>query len=313
MYLRRLKPLTSAPALRFGSLVHTSLENWYCPGGERGPHPADTFEHAYAEQLKELNKIGFRDEDETWHEAGELGVKMLEHYVDTYGEDDEYEVVASEQKFEMPVISSRGNRVGIYVGVLDLLMRHKPTGWLEIWDHKTAKTIKTGHLVLDSQKSGYWTFGVDWMKRRGTLKTTEKLRTIRFNFLRKAPPDDRPFEVEPTTGRKLFLNQNGTVSKQQPSEYFVRYPVPMSEAERELERMMVVEELRDMALVRAGKLGIYKNPSSFHCPGCPVRDICELHQVGGDYEEMARLTMEPKREWVPVEYKTEAWEYDREH
>jgi hypothetical protein len=289
------------------------MEAWYCPGAERGEYPSIVFQDAYDDQLTELSKIGFRDEDEQWHEAGELGVAMLDHYVDVYGEDDEYEVVAKEQKFEMPVVSQRGNTVGIYVGVLDLLMRHKPTGYLEIWDHKTAKQIKTNHLALDSQKSGYWTFGVDWLLERGILRSTEKLRTIRFNFLRKALPDTRAWKHDPVTGQKLYLNMNGSVSQKQPTPYFLRQPVPMSEAERDLERLMVVEELRDMALVRAGKLGIYKNPSMFNCPGCPVREICELHQVGGDYEEMAALTMQPKNTWKPLDYKDEAWTYDKEH
>lgn len=308
----RLKPMTAAIHFRFGGLIHAALEGYYKPGKKRGPHPAGLFEKAYEAELKDQVKMGFKDEDGSWHEAGELGVAMLEHYIDTYGADDEYEVVAAEQRFESPIVTPRGNRVGIYVGVVDKIMRHLPTGFLEIWDHKSAKSIDTSWLALDTQKSGYWTFGVDWLLRKGILKDTEKLRTIKFNFLRKAKTDERKWTHGPQ-GQKIYLNQNGSVSKQQPSPFFLRAPVPMSEYERELERVMVTGQLRDIALVRAGKLDMYKSPSKFNCMGCDVRDVCEIHQVGGDHEEMARLTMVAKGEWTPIDYKQEAVEADLEH
>jgi hypothetical protein len=304
-YMRRLKPRVAAPPLRFGTLIHASLDSYYKKGYTRGRRPSAVFRAKYKKELVEQVGMGFKDEDGKWEEAEELGADMLDHYVRHYGKDDEYEVVATEQRFESPIVTQRGNTVGIYVGVVDKLMRHIPTGWLEIWDHKSAKTIDTSYLALDSQKSGYWTFGVDWLVRKGILAETEKLRTIKFDFLRKAKEDQRHFRVEPMSGRRIYLNLDGSDSQKQPSDYFKRVPVPMSEAERELERLMVAEQLRDMALTRAGKLGIYKSPSKFNCGGCAVRDLCELHQVGGDFEEYASLMMVPKGEWTPIDYKNE--------
>jgi len=311
-YMLRLKPRTAATPLRFGVLLHKALEGYYKPGVKRGPHPSGLFEQAYEAELKEQVKMGFKDEEGTWSDAGELGVSMLDHYIDNYGADDEYEVLSTEHRFEQPISTPGGHRVGIYVGVLDLLMRHRPSKLLEIWDHKGVKSIDTGYLTLDSQSSGYWTYGVDSLLRKGILKDLRSLRTIRFNFLRKAKPDERAWEHGPD-GQKLYQNKDGTVSKVQPSAYFIRHPSPRSERERELERLMVVGELRDIRLVRAGKLDMYKSPSKFNCMFCDVRDICELHQNGGDYEEMARLTMIPKGTWQPEEYKKEAIEYELEH
>jgi PD-(D/E)XK nuclease superfamily len=310
--MRRLKPKTAATPLRFGSLLHTALEGYYIPGKKRGPHPTGLFEKAYEQEFKDQVKLGFKDEDGTWSELGELGISMLDHYIATYGADDEYEVIAAEQRFESPIVTPRGNRVGIFIGVIDLVMRHLPTKYIELWDHKGMKSISTGHLSLDSQKSAYWTYGVDWLLKKGILKDGAKLRTFRYNFLRKAKPDEREWEHGPD-GQKLYLNKDGTVSKVQPSAHFVRWPVPMSEATRELQRQMVIGELRDISLVRAGKLDMYKSPSMFNCMSCDVRDICELHEHGGDFEEMAALTTIPKDEWTPIEYTREAIEDELEH
>jgi hypothetical protein len=30
--------------------------------------------------------------------------------------------------------------------------------------------------------------------------------------------------------------------------------------------------------------GAYKNPGKFTCPGCWLFDVCELHEVGADWE-----------------------------
>src|SRR3989304_5796714 len=87
-------------------------------------------------------------------------------------------------------------------------------------------------------------------------------------------------------------------------------PQPGADTEQQNHHLTALEELREMRLVRAGKMAIYKNPSKFNCGGCPVRDICELHQAGADHEAMTRLTMVPRGEWISEEYKTEAVEFE---
>lgn len=42
-------------------------------------------------------------------------------------------------------------------------------------------------------------------------------------------------------------------------------------------------EAREMRLCRSGKLGVYKNPDR-HCGYCEYRDMCEIHESGGDWE-----------------------------
>lgn len=301
----RIKPKHAAPPLRFGSLVHKSLEKFYRPGLKRGPRPATTFQKLYAAELKEQTAIGFRDEDGTWHNAAELGVGMLEHYYETYGKDDLYEIVATEQAFEVPVLNPRSGRVMFhYVGILDGIWRNRSSRKLGIADHKTAKAISTAHLALDEQAGSYWTWGVDWLYEKGILKPNQRLEGIIFNFLRKALKDDRPQNDEglylnqPTKAELKEFGDNypGSVSKNQPPVYFHRENTYRTEPEREKKRRDVLNEVREMGMVRDGKLAIYKNPGQMNCGGCGFKDICELEEAGADWEALRDATMAP---WDP--------------
>lgn len=196
-YNRGLKQVgTDAPALRFGTLVHQSLEKFYKPGLKRGPRPATTFEKLYYRDLKEAEKsFGMTIEDE-WVDAVALGIDMLENYWDVYGKDEEYKVLATEQTFKVPVYSraKRGKILFYYVGTLDGVWLHRPTKKCVITDHKTAKAIESliQSLPQDDQAGAYWTFGVDWLYGQGIIPKKQKLHGMMYNILRKGLRDDRP-------------------------------------------------------------------------------------------------------------------------
>lgn len=306
-YMRKLEPKVAATPLRFGTLIHTALEQYYTSangGLKRGPHPADTFERAYEEELESARKMGFKDEDGVWHDAAELGVDMLEHYVEFYGADDEWAVIASEIKFEAPVLDSvTGKQIGTYVGVLDNVLRHRGTGAIWMRDHKSTKQIQTAYLSRDDQASGYWTYGLDALIKYGIVTPDTPFQGIEFNFLRKGIRDRRPQNEE---GK--YLNQDGSVSKVQPSPFFKRQMVYKGEVERQFTRQRVAAELKEIALVKTGKLELLKTPDKQHCNYCDVNDICDLHESGADWEEMMRLMMMPRKE-----FKREAIEYEHNH
>jgi len=81
-YLEKRRNLQEAPALSFGNLIHQALEARYPPGIKRGPHPAETFKGLYEEWTAKNYDLGMKDSDDEWQKAGELGVDMLENYVD---------------------------------------------------------------------------------------------------------------------------------------------------------------------------------------------------------------------------------------
>lgn len=191
---------TKLGALWFGTGIHLALEHWYIPGFKRGIDPRETWEAFVGEQVAHLKvemlSDGGRDDgrDVVWMEAGELGTAILTNYLDTYGEDENWEVISPEQTFQV-LVPRPGTRTPIvrYAGTFDLVGRdHARNGHLYLWDHKTAKAIQTGHLPLDDQAGSYWAVATHTLQRQGLIGPKETLKGIEYNFLMKSPPDDRP-------------------------------------------------------------------------------------------------------------------------
>lgn len=316
-YNHRLKPNQEAPALRFGTLVHAALEVRYPPGIKRGPKPAETFEKLFVEELKEAERSwGFRDSDGEWADAGELGVNMLEHYVEVYGRDEEWKVIASEMTFQVPVYGVQDEETGLwlpaeedegdlathlfnYVGTMDGVWESRMDGNLWVNDYKTTsgnpEKEAMGKLVLDEQGTAYWTWGVDYMMEKGLLKPRHRMSGMLYTFLRKGKKDPRPVNAE-----GQCLNQDGSVSKKQPQPYFHREPVYRDREQCDRARARAIHEFTEMQLRRQGKLPIYKSPGlSFphqQCKGCAFFDLCELDEIGEDYTDLQKAAF---REWDP--------------
>jgi hypothetical protein len=156
---------------------------------------------------------------------------------------------------------------------------------------------------------------------------SEHIDGMLFNFIRKAKRGDRPqnedgyFTNKPTkqnyidalTGKRGFnpkwkleemrefaerrsYTVLGDVSKVQPAPYHARVPIRRAWTERENARTRVLQEFADIEAVRSERAGHYKNPSQFTCGGCWAFDICELHEIGQDWEELRSLTT---RKWEP--------------
>ncbi len=282
-----LRPAVSAPALRFGTLVHAAMEAYYKPGTKRGPAPHRTFKKLAAKDVEEAGHLGYRDEDGVWSNAIEMGYLMLEAYSSEYGKDEKWRVIATEQPFETPIKNpATGRTVGVYVGIMDGIWQNLENDELWVPDHKTAKAINTKYLALDEQAGAYWTFGVDWIRAQGMLKDDQQLSGMLYNFLRKGKPDTRPTN---TAGQSL--NENGSVSKQQPVPLFLRQPVYRDEVDGARVRERVYQQMYDMYMVRRGEYPAYKTPGSMNCGMCAHFDVCELHETGADWEEFARQTM----------------------
>lgn len=318
-YNERRKPIDERPALRFGTLIHAALEARYPKGIKRGPKPAETFEKLYlADQKKQEAKWGMRVDDE-WEEALGLGIAMLEHFIEEYGRDEEWEVIASEMTFKTPVYTppNPGAEGGYlladgtpvtnkkvlfyYVGTIDNVLRSRmdQSVFLNDWKTTINDPVKEGQGkgVLDEQATAYWTWGADALIRDKILKPrdVQNLAGMLYTFLRKAKKDPRPQDDK--TGARL--NQDGSISKKQPPPYFHRELVYRSEHEREEARQRAVSEFVEMEMRRAGALPIYKTPETGqmgHCGYCPVRDYCEIQEQGGDWKELRGLTTQ---EWDP--------------
>lgn len=321
------KPLVAMPALRFGTLIHKALASYYILGTKRGIHPGIGFEQAYQDELKiNSEKFGAKvkdiEGDEKWVNALELGLAMMSNYVDEYGDDDQWEVLATEVPFETVVYhracscktsafctcghrGKAGKPWFLYVGVMDGIWRRRKDKTLWIPDHKSTAGIgdsKLNYLVMDDQAGSYWSFGVQWMVQQEILKKNQNLNGMLYNFLRKALPDVRPSRL--VNGKRMYLNQPtkksplGEVSKQQPSPYFLRQPIHRGEYDRARVMLRAEVDYDRIERFRSGQLPTTKNPGMFTCPSCWARDACELHETGSDWVNFVKETT---REWDPYE------------
>lgn len=338
-YLELLKPKTEAPALRFGSLIHKALEIRYPKGVKRGPHPAKTFAKLFDAELSEAEtKWGFTDSDGDWANARDLGVAMMNAYVDEYGKDEQYKVLASEMTFRVPVLNPNTGKVAFYyVGTIDGLWEDRRDKAKLLNDYKTTKNNPKDldYLALDDQADAYWTWGVDFLRQEGLLKPSDKLKGMIYTYLRKGFPDERPQNADgnrlnkpkkdalvvaadnvglETKGLKVDelvaelealgvdTAQLGEISKDQPAPLFHREKVFRSDVEREFVRPMAYSEAKEMFQARKGKLDIYMNPGGAppmnNCRFCGFKELCEIKKVGGDLDAMVKATM---KTWDPYD------------
>lgn len=278
-YVDRLAPVREKGALVFGTGVHHALEHYYPPGKKRGPHPARTFEEWFAEHSSSFSQW---DDEGNKVDALDLGVAMLEQYVDTYGKDPDIEVIQPEMSVSVDVYDDKGRYVCTLVGKIDTVVRLRSTGRLLLWDHKTAKTIEQNMGVIGGypeQGLSYLWLATHFLRSEGTLGEDEFIDGIVFNWLRKALPDDRPQNED-----GHYLNKDGSVSKRQPPPFFYRQelrvaPRSLVEWQRRLVREQWVRER-----MADGRFPLYKSPTKDCSWDCEFRDMCELHEMGADWK-----------------------------
>jgi hypothetical protein len=292
-YVERLRGPQSDVKLVFGDLIHQALAAYYKKGKKRGPHPRITFEKLCSKLSEEQEQTLWADDEIV--DFRELGINMLDRYVEHWKEaDKEYRIISSEQTFNLPIGRINGFKIR-YVGTIDGVWRHMPSGKIRFAEHKTAASISASALPMDEQVGAYWTYGPRWLRLKGILKEDERLDGVLYNWLRKAIKDENGSWDE--QGRKL--NKDGTVSKRQPPKYFDRQLTFRGDFEAERVKERVRHEVEDMLAARGNPDMIYKNPGPQfmpNCKFCSFRDMCELHETGNDWEafkKAAFTTWEP--------------------
>lgn len=215
-YIHKLKPIREQPALKFGSMVHEALELRYPPGIKRGPKPAESFEKIFKREQQSVEAAWKMRVDEEWEDALTLGVNMMENYVEMYGRDEDWKVIASEMTFKVPVylpndytnpllalldlpaaVLTGQEPLFYYVGTMDGVWENRIDGGVRINDYKTCggDPVKEalGKHSLDEQATSYWTWGVDWLESQKILKDRQirELDGMLYTFLRKGMKDLR--------------------------------------------------------------------------------------------------------------------------
>lgn len=268
-------------ALWFGIGVHEALAAWYLKGQKRGPHPAETFAKWHGDEVRYI-RAAMAERDSEWYdepryeEAGELGVAMLEAYVDKYGRDPSWDVLYIETPFKVK-ITRGGKPIGRFWSTFDGVYRDLDDGLVYLMEHKTASAIDTAYLEIDDQGGSYFSVATQVLRARGVLGTNENIAGVTYNFLRKSLPDDRPVNEE-----GLSLNKDGSVSKKQPTVAFVRHLVERAPSEVRSQMDRMADEIAVMNAMRDGIIPVTKTPTK-QCPRfCEFWNLCTLHERGSE-------------------------------
>ncbi len=197
-----------ADALWFGIGVHEALALWYENGYDRGPVPSATFEEWAGDEVRFI-KANFADHDRDWfdepvyEQATELGIAMLDHYVDVYEDDPYLEILAIEQPFELELVID-DEVAAIFRSRFDGVAIDHYDNLIVLLEHKTAGAIKTAHLPLDNQAGSYFAAATIVLRDQGVIGPKDTIDGIKYNFLRKSKPDKREHDAQ---GR--YLNKDG--------------------------------------------------------------------------------------------------------
>lgn len=275
--------------LEFGTWMHTAFESWYHVGTTRNGSLASLFAEAATTAINSAHDAG-ATELEKAHELAALGYAMATAYEERYLTDHLVDVIRAEIPLEFTFDDGAGNIIARHLLKPDLVFTDRRTGDVWLMEHKTAATIRTGHLEIDDQARPYGVLAELALRKIGAIRPAQRFRGIMYNFLRKSPPDHREHNA---LGQAL--NKDGSVSKKQAPPQFVRHPVRLTRAAKRA----TLERLRDEVImlatftehIRDGSLYAERLPKTPHssCERyCPFFPICVAEENGIDIREMQR-------------------------
>lgn len=271
----------------FGTAMHRAWQVRYPVGRKRGSYldVISAFEEAVGNQIRKMPARSMPG-DEELVDAVELGKAMLKGYIDYWGKDPQWQVIHTEQPFQIDVLDSKDRLLVVYCGTWDLLVWDLVDKCYRLVDHKTAKQFGGWEwLTINPQAGSYLWVAPEVLKAKGIFKGNETIDGIIFNYAKKAMPDPRPVNAAGEA-----LNKDGSVSVRQPSERFHREPTWREPAERVIQYNHVVKEAKQMSLVRKGKMEPTKALNK-DCVRCPLFDPCQLHEQGSpDWRDVLETT-----------------------
>lgn len=331
-WLQGLTPMREPTWAVFGTAWHRAMEVYYPVGRKRGKladcvdmflYSLDDLGRKIGVDINDLEEVEREKQEEKGKKvklvpARELGPIMLEEYIRYYKGDKEWEVVHTEQTFQIDVPDPRDKSriLLVLAGTWDLLIWNRAKRRYELVDHKTAKQIPGwGYLDLDNQAGTYPWVAKEVLVHKGILTKKDNIQGIHFSFAKKSPPDTRPVNAageslnKPTKAHylkalsgyttqplgKLKMEElaemavkrgvivEGEVSAMQPAKRFERYYSPRTVRQNVSQARRVQKQGIVMEGMRNGTLPIYKTPNK-DCERCAFFDMCTLEEQGDDWE-----------------------------
>jgi len=314
----------------FGTAIHRALEVRYPVGTKRGalPDVLEAFEVACGDEHGRIWEKGGDLDDEEVHDSMDLGKAMLTGYVKHYGDDSRWQVIHTEQPFQIDVRDPRtGRLIAVYCGTWDLFVWDRVDKVYRLVDHKTRKQFKTdwSFYDLNDQGGSYLWVAPQVLQHLGLLGPKDHIDGIVFNMLRKAMPQPTAEDgirynlpkkkhylealrgtAPALTGRETItilaeyarqagIDVKGDARAVQPAPLFRRYTTHRGLEQRVNQGRKVLAEATHMDLVRRGRLPILKHPTE-DCVRCPLFEFCQLDELDPEEAEGYAASMLVKRD-----------------
>jgi hypothetical protein len=317
----------------FGTAVHKALEVRYPVGTKRG-HIADVldaFEAAVEGERRRVWTEGAELDEEEVVDGIALGRAMLIGYVKHYGQDQHWDVIHSEQTFQILVPNPKvdDKYTAWYCGTWDLVVWDRRDKVFRVVDHKTRKTFVQDWSFYDhnNQAGSYLWVAPEVLRHKGILGKKDVIDGIIFNILKKAMPDERPRDkngiarnqpkkehylaalsslgltAPPKATMPVLAKMvgdrgyvvHGEPSAKQPGPLFYRHTTYRNERERVSQAKAVIAEAYQMRLVRKGIIPMTKHKTE-DCVRCPLFDMCLLDEQDPEEAQQYARTMLVKRD-----------------
>lgn len=305
--VHRLDPQEGNPNYFLGTIYHEALEAYYraqMAGRKeavRAEASMDAYECAFRRDIVAVkDQLGFLwpYHEEHWYGVGDMGMSMLEAYLDAETRDHLFdEVIAVEERVNIEIDSDSPGFLSVQADAVG-----RQSGLLVVADHKTAsRVVSSAHLDLDDQltsEARVWlhktgelpdrvAYNVSYKKvaqppallRGGRLSTKKNQNTT--PALYRAAVKDAGLKLADYAEHLAYLE-----ARQSPffrREYTIRTNEQMAAFDASLR-----EEWEDMVMVAGRPQAAYINPSDLSCGSCPVRVVCTTMQDGGNVEAVIR-------------------------
>lgn len=143
--LRKIEEGSKSNDKNYGQAIHAGLEEHY--KGKEWPDIERRFKEVYPRSLDESKP----------EKSVESGIACLRAYREHWkGQDEQWEVIATEQEGQIEIA---GELHALHV---DLVAKHKQTGEIYIWDHKTTGNNINSYSFKKYELSGQMTRYVVW-------------------------------------------------------------------------------------------------------------------------------------------------------
>jgi hypothetical protein len=271
----------------------------------------EAFELACDDEHRRIWEKGGDLDDEEVHDGIALGKAMLAGYVKHYGVDSRWQVIHTEQPFQIDVRHPRtGRLIAVYCGTWDLFVWDRLDKVYRVVDHKTRAQFKQDWAFYDlnDQAGSYLWVAPEVLRHMGLLGRKESIDGIVFNMLRKAMPQPvaedgirynlpkkaHYLEALSKVSTNPRLDKFGVVALQklaaeagivvrgdakavQPTPLFRRYTTTRGIEQRVKQGEKVLAEATHMDLVRRGRLPLLKHPTE-DCVRCPLFEPCQIDE-----------------------------------